>query len=899
MKPMYLRISGTKIYHSNEKNSINETCYQLDPQLELKENLENFKKENSSSLDIIVITNPSENLLKKNIFIYNDKQYDFTTELEDVFHLPVVNISDVEHSDLVTAAEREIEYSTWHLDYSGIDHEKRQYGQESMQTIGNGFYGLRGTYFEAKANDDNYPATYVAGVFNQLATPINGRNVINEDLVNLPNSQYLTFSIDNGKPFKIDENVIEESLRSLDLRTGVLTITMLVKLLDGKELKIVEKKVADLKNYHDYYLEYSVQPINFSGQIKIITETDASVVNSNVERYRNLANKHLSTDKITNEANQMLLLAHTTQSKIKLAIKTDFKYPDIKHVVYQENNQPEIAQQSIEFPATESDIYTVEKAVSIFTSLETKDDVEAVATKHQFLPSFVAAIKASKDAWHAIWNKENVVITGDITAQKLVHLNSFQMMIAAQDDANKDLDTSVGSRGLTGEGYRGHIFWDELFDMNFYILHYPELVKDLLMYRYNRLGAAIDYASDDHHNGAMFPWQSGMYGDEQSQEVHLNPITNKWDPDNSRKQRHVSLAVAYNVLNYYNFTQDEVFMEKYGLEMLLNITKFWIDMADFDENTGKYTISNVMGPDEFHEGYPGQHDDGLKNNAYTNIMVSWLFKKVMELIKHEDSSVIADNFKRTHFTADNEKALDSIRHNLKLDFKDDILGQFEGYFDLQELDFDKYRQKYGNISRMDRILKAHDDTPDNYQVAKQADTLMALFNIRESEFLDIMQDLGYPIANPHKFISDNIKYYLARTTHGSTLSRIVYSMLVLKVNDTDLAWKLFYEALTSDYYDIQGGTTAEGIHLGVMGATLTVVTSYFAGVDYRGDELQINPNVPKQWEEIDFNMTFKHINFYFQITGETCTIKADHDTEVNFMGKRLPLTADQVIELTY
>ncbi len=901
MKPLYLKITDEQILYSKSENVTNDQNYTLNPELEIKENLQKFENTLSNSYDVLVITNPNENSLKENIFTYNGIKVDFGDELENIFHIPVINIKNIKASNLHNATENEITKSAWHLDYYGIDHGKRQYGQESMQTIGNGFFGLRGTYLEAKASDDNYPATYVAGVFNQLATPINGRNIINEDLVNLPNSQYITFSVDDGDYFKIDENLITDSLRSLDMKHGILTISMIIKLTDGKKLKVVEKKVADLDNFHDYYLQYSIQPLNFSGKIKLLTQTDASVVNSNVERYRNLANKHLSVDKIENNQKYVTLLAHTTQSKVNLAIKTNITYPNINNPKYSEENTDEIASQCVEFDAEEHKIYTLEKSVSIFTSLETKQIVEQAAKAHKTLGSFDAAKDVVKKAWKEIWKKENVVITGDVTAQKLLHLNSYSMTVAAQEDANKDFDASVGSRGLTGEGYRGHIFWDELFDINYYVLHYPSLVKNLLMYRYNRLGAAMDYASDDDElDGAMYPWQSGMYGDEQSQEVHLNPITNSWDPDNSRKQRHVSLAIAYNVLNYYNLSQDEEFMRQYGIEMLLSIAEFWISMAKLDKTTGKYTIANVMGPDEFHEGYPNDpEDNGLKNNAYTNIMVSWFFKKLIKIINHEPAEVVDDNLQRMRFTQKDIQALDDIRHNLKLDFKGDILGQFEGYFDLERIDFDKYRKQYGNISRMDRILKAHNDTPDKYQISKQADTLMALFNIREEAFFDILSDLGYPISNKNKFMEDNIKFYIDRTTHGSTLSRIVYSMLMLRVDNSKEAWKLFYEALTSDYYDIQGGTTAEGIHLGVMGATLTVVTTYFAGVDYRGKMLKINPNMPKQWKEIEFHLTFKKINFFFSITDNTIIIRTDKDTEVKFLGKKLPLTANQEIELTY
>lgn len=895
---MYLQITDAQIMYSDNDTTLDENIYNLNRKLDIKQNLQLFKNSLKEQPNVLILINPNESILKNNVIEFKDQLIDLGSQLEDIFHIPIVNQHDLNTSDLDEAAKKEAKYSNWHLDYYGIYHGKKQYGQESMQTLGNGYFGLRGTYFEAKANDDNYPATYVAGVFNQLGTPINKRNVINEDLVNLPNAQFITFRIDDGNYFQINEQQIIESLRSLDLKTGLFTITMIVQLDDGKRLKIVEKKVADQKNYHDYYLQYTLQPLNFSGKVTILTQTDASVINSNVERYRNLASKHLITDQITEVNKESLLLAHTSQSDIKIAVKTDLNYSNITNPDYRVNNQPEISEQTLTFNASENQTYVFEKSVAIFTSLECDKDIENVAEKHHFI-SFDEAVKEAQKCWHAIWKKENIKIKGDITAQKLLHLNIYNMTISAQINANKDLDASVGSRGLTGEGYRGHIFWDELFDINFYVIHSPELVKHLLMYRYNRLEAAKDYAADDGYKGAMYPWQSGMYGDEQSQEVHLNPITNKWDPDNSRKQRHVSLAVAYDILNYYNLSEDADFMAKYGLEMLLNISKFWINMTKHDEISGKYSISNVMGPDEFHEGYPGHDNEGLKNNAYTNIMVSWLFKQVSNLLTVLPDEVINENLKRSHFPDEDLGKLDDIRQNLTLDFQGDILGQFEGYFDLKTLDFDKYREQYGNISRMDRILKAHDDNPDNYQVAKQADTLMSLFNIREADFFAIMDDLGYPIEKQTDFISDNINYYIERTTHGSTLSRIVYSMLLLKVNDQKQAWKLFYEALTSDYYDIQGGTTAEGIHLGVMGATLNVVTSYFAGVDYRGDMLEINPNVPKTWQKIAFKMTFKNINFHFEITKETIAIKADQDTQVNFLGKVLPLVADQEIELTY
>nr|WP_276606935.1 hypothetical protein [Companilactobacillus zhachilii] len=241
MNAMYLKITDQQIFYADRISKIDENSYNFDSDLDIKQNLQSFKNKTANSAKVLVITNPSQYQLKRNAIFYHGKAIDFGTELENIFHIPVINSEDIANSDLLSAYEEEIDYSTWHLDYYGIDHGKRQYGQESMQTIGNGFFGLRGTYLEAKANDDNYPATYVAGVFNQLGTPINGRNVINEDLVNLPNAQYITFSVDGGERFQINEQNIVEANRSLDLKTGLLTITMLVQLNDNKELKITER----------------------------------------------------------------------------------------------------------------------------------------------------------------------------------------------------------------------------------------------------------------------------------------------------------------------------------------------------------------------------------------------------------------------------------------------------------------------------------------------------------------------------------------------------------------------------------------------------------------------------------------------------------------------------------
>ncbi|EAC5449674.1 glycoside hydrolase family 65 protein, partial [Listeria monocytogenes] len=229
------------------------------------------------------------------------------------------------------------------------------------------------------------------------------------------------------------------------------------------------------------------------------------------------------------------------------------------------------------------------------------------------------------------------------------------------------LDASITARGLHGEAYRGHIFWDELFILPFYILHFPDTAKEILLYRYRRLAAAKKDAQKAGYQGAMFPWQSGLDGSEQSQELHLNPISGEWKEDHSRLQRHVSLAIAYNIWQYWHNTQDRVFMEQYGLELMLEVAHFWQSAATWDDATQRYFIDKVMGPDEFHESYPNSEQGGLKNNAYTNMMVVWLFEEIENLQQQLSAESFQAVLEKTALTPADIAAMADIRTKLGLE----------------------------------------------------------------------------------------------------------------------------------------------------------------------------------------------------------------------------------------
>jgi len=196
-----------------------------------------------------------------------------------------------------------------------------------------------------------------------------------------------------------------------------------------------------------------------------------------------------------------------------------------------------------------------------------------------------------------------------------------------------ELDAGIPARGWHGEGYRGHIFWDELFICPLLNLHLPILARAPLLYRYRRLDEARWAARQAGFRGAMYPWQSGSDGREETDVMYFNPRSGNWIKDDAHLQRHVGAAVAYNVWQYYQATGDTEFLYSFGAELMFEIARFWASIAQWNETRGRYDICGVMGPDEFHDRYPDREAPGLENNAYTNVMAVWCIARALHLFE--------------------------------------------------------------------------------------------------------------------------------------------------------------------------------------------------------------------------------------------------------------------------
>lgn len=738
----------------------------------------------------------------------------------------------------------------WALTYTAFDPAAERL-REALCVLGNGYFATRGAAPEATAGPVHYPGTYLAGGYNRLQTRLADHWVENEDLVNLPNWLPLTFRIAEGAWFDLAAVTLLDFQQSLDLQRGVLERRLQFQDTAGRRSTLVQRRLVHLRYPHLAALETCLTAENWSGPLTVHSALDGRVVNGNVARYRDLSHRHL--EPLTSDAgteDTLLLQVRTCQSRLVIAqAATTRLFRGAERLVCAPTAVQETGYCSHSFALdmAEGDTLRIEKTVALYTSRDQAISEPALAAQQAVATAapFAALLAEQALAWEQLWRRFAIDLRVAAPEEQrtvlILRLHLFHLLQTASVNSI-ELDVGIPARGWHGEAYRGHVFWDELFIFPLLNLRLPEITRALLKYRYRRLPAARRLAREAGWRGAMYPWQSGSDGREESQALHLNPQSGRWLPDRSRLQRHVNAAIAYNIWHYYQVTDDQEFMAFYGAEMLLEIARFWASLARYNPALGRYEITGVMGPDEYHEAYPDAVQGGLNNNAYTNVMAVWVLARALDLL-HALPAERRQSLQETlRLDADELALWEDVSRRMRIVFHGDgLISQFEGYEQLREFDWSGYRARYGTIQRLDRLLESEGDSPNRYQVSKQADVLMLFYLFSAEELEALFQRLGYPF-DP-EMILRNIAYYSPRTAHGSTLSRVVHSW-VLARSDRPGSWALFREALHSDIDDIQGGTTAEGIHLGAMAGTVDLVQRGYLGIVTQGDVLWFNPCLP-------------------------------------------------------
>ena len=760
------------------------------------------------------------------------------------------------------------------LAYDGFDPGSEGH-REALTSTGNGYLCTRGTAEWEEADGVHYPGTYAHGGYNRETTILGGLPVLNEDLVNLPNWLVLQLRVEGGDAIRLADVELLEYRHELDIRYAAVIRRLRFRDRDGRVTTLHSRRFVSMSDPHHGGIEWTLVAENWSGRVEVVTAIDGRVSNAGVARYRQLEGRHLNpVGPRTFGPEVIALKVETRQSNLYIgqAARTRVFRGDqplqAERRLYQ---MEDYIQQLLAFDVQQGVATRVEKLVTFYTSRDpaVSDTLVKAATSAARHTDFAATFGRHAAAWEELWQVCDVRVSGDERVQLLLRLHiAHVLQVCSRNTA--DLDAGLPARGLNGEAYRGHVFWDEIYAFPFLNVRLPEVTRELLMYRYRRIGEARAAAREAGLRGAMFPWQSGSEGIEETQRVHLNPVSGRWEPDLSRNQRHVNAAIFYNIWHYYQTTGDQAFLRDYGAEMMLEIARLWASIANFNPERERYEIHGVMGPDEFHEKYPDAARGGLRNNAYTNVLVAWLCDIAGQLPALLPASRTAEVRERLGIGDDELAVWQDMSRRMFVPFQGDgIISQFEGYEDLEELDWDAYRAKYENIQRLDRILRAEDKDPNRYKVTKQADTVMLFFLFRDEELREIFGRLGY--AYPADTVARNVAYYDRRTSHGSTLSFVTHAGALAAI-DPDSSWDRFLVALHSDADDIQGGTTKEGIHMGVMAGTLDLVQANYAGTFVRDGVLYFEPRLPGRLDGLSFPMQFRGTPIQVTLTGDRLTL---------------------------
>jgi len=767
----------------------------------------------------------------------------------------------------------------WRLIYDNFDPQQEPL-REALCTLGNGYFALRGAAEESRADEVHYPGTYLAGGYNRLSSEVAGHTVSNEDLVNWPNALVLNVRPKNGDWLNLMAGDIIEYRQTLDLNQGILQRCLHVRDHHDRETLLQSERFVSMRHPPLAAIRCRIVPLNWSGELEIYSGIDGSVINSGVERYRALNSKHLHVlDRGRCGQEEMLfLVAETCQSHIRAAqvirtmIYTDNAEISVgRELREDEESIGEILQLTIE----QNQSLTVEKIISfVSTRLPAVGNcLEKAQRQLDRVQNFDEELDAHRRAWAQLWDRYDIDLNhSDADLQLQLRLHIFHLLQTVSMNT-VGIDAGVPARGLHGEAYRGHIFWDSLFILPFFNLRIPQISRSLLMYRFHRLEEARSNARENGRRGAQFPWQSATTGGEETQQLHLNPKSGQWDPDYSHLQFHVGLAIAYDIWQYYQATGDDDFMNVYGAEMFLEISHFWAGLCQYDAEEDRYHISGVVGPDEYHEKYPDAEEPGLRDNAYSNVLAAWVLERALSVLELRTPERRASLLERLDISESDIQEWEKISRRLTVPIMENgVIEQFAGYGELEELDWNGYREKYGDIQRLDRILKAERSNPDHYKVSKQADVLMLLYLFSEEQLIQMLNRLGYDLDAVA--LERTIHYYRQRTSHGSTLSHVVHASALYHY-DPDAAWQEFCAVMSSDIMDIQGGTTSEGIHLGAMGGGIEILLRHYAGVRIQDDGLSIAPSLPRQLKLLRLKVRYRGPLYTLDITPNGFSLSID------------------------
>ncbi len=693
--------------------------------------------------------------------------------------------------------------------------------QEAVFTIGNGNLSTRGTFEEGFSGCDD--VTLVHGVFDDVPT-------VMTELANVPSWLPLAVYIE-GEKVSLDAGEILSYERTLDMRTGVLTRSFRWRSPGNRTVDVRYERFTSLADPHVLALRCQVTPVDFSGTVEVRAALDGHVDNAGV--------RHWLKVKQGEQGERTVFLESRTRGTGLLLAEAawlDVRGASAKYTLHPIENCPTIVAR---WTAQTGQTVTVDKVVSLYTAHDAgRKTCEAALAKLaevQATPdAYDRLLAASSHAWAEVWDAADVIIEGDDEAQRAIRYSLFQLFIAAPQ---ADPFVSIAAKTMSGFGYRGHVFWDtEIFILPVFTYTHPAIARNLLLYRYHTLGGARAKAREAGLDGAQYPWEAALTGEEVTPRFVPGPAGKDvriWTGD---IELHISSDIAYAVWQYWQATGDDDFMLQYGAEMILDTAVFWASRVEWEPEKNRYEISDVIGPDEYHE-----HVD---NNVYTNYLARWhlgLAQAVLNWLRHSAPAKAAELVERLALTgARLEKWRDIIAKIYILqDPTTRLFEQFEGYFQRRDVDLAAMEPR----SRSVQALLGIEETNET-QVLKQPDVLM-LFYLLPDEF-------------DAQTMRVNWDYYTPRTdlTHGSSLAPGIQAILACRMGDADMAYPFFMQAALIDLHDLRLNTR-DGIHGAAAGAAWQAVVLGFGGLRVTENSLTTQARLPKHWKRLAFKVWHK------------------------------------------
>lgn len=707
--------------------------------------------------------------------------------------------------------------------------------REAQFALGNGYFGSRASLEEMTKGC--VPGFYLAGIYDKLTAQVS-------EIVNFPNPFNFKFSVGGEKIGNSTMDVISHK-RTLNMKKGLLLRSTLFKGSKGPRFDYQSLRFISMDNKNVGVMRIEITPLDKDCTIDIQTGIDTSVYN--IGTVTEGKKKHFRLKELGQHKNAGYLAVDTFEKKHSLIYWAGFYYEYAGKKTYAKDNVFKI-----KVKKKKTIVFTKVFYVKHFPSGKSHSRYKTQTFKkfnEVFHTKFSVLMNNHVQEWKNVWEKADIIIKGTANLQVIMRFNLYHMQICAHYD---DGASSIGARTLSGEGYRGHIFWDaEIFLFPYYLYTYPEVAKNMLLYRYKRLDQAREIAKSLGYKGAMFPWESADSGCEE---------TPTWAKDingqivkifTNKMEHHITPDIAHAVSSYYLSTGDRKFMEEYGFEMILETARFCESRLEHNKKTGFYEINNVIGPDEFHVG--------VNNNVYTNMMFKWNMLEGCRIyynLKKKSPGLCRSLSKKINLKEPEVRKWKNNAEKIK-PFKmnrNKVIEQFDGYFKLKNVNFTETDENGvpvipENIGTMDM---------SKTQFIKQCDVLMLLF-VLSSSFKS-------------EYVKANYDYYLMKTAHKSSLSASTTAAVACWAGDLYRAYHLFNVSLRADISNLYGNTN-EGAHAASLGGTYQALILGFAGVRCSQEGLFVNPRMPRTWEKLIFNFCWKDCLIEFEISNSMVQFK--------------------------